>query len=125
MIPADARPRLAPKARLRLDRKTNRYLLLYPERGMQLNPTAADIVQLCTGELTVTEIVARLVEKYAPQSPEQIEREVHSFLDALRERALLALEARPTSEGGASSSSSEGNAPSSSSGTVHDEEGHQ
>jgi pyrroloquinoline quinone biosynthesis protein D len=85
----DARPRLASKARLRLDRRTNRYLLLYPERGMQLNATAADIVQLCTGEHTVAEIVARLAEKYAPQPPEVIEREVHSFLSALSERALL------------------------------------
>ncbi len=95
MIAPDARPRLAAKARLRLDRKTNRYLLLYPERGMQLNGTAADIVQLCTGELTVTEIIARLTEKYAPQPPEKIEREVLSFLNALSERALLATEPGP------------------------------
>ena len=88
-MPSDARPRLAPKARLRLDRKTNRYLLLYPEKGMQLNATAADIVQLCTGEHTVAEIVARLAEKYAPQPPEVIAREVHTFLDALNARALL------------------------------------
>jgi pyrroloquinoline quinone biosynthesis protein D len=89
MMPLDARPRLAPKVRLRLDRKTNRYLLLYPEKGMQLNATAADIVQLCTGEHTVAEIVTRLAEKYAPQPPEMIEREVHTFLDALSARALL------------------------------------
>ncbi len=88
-MPPDARPRLAAKARLRLDRKTNRYLLLYPEKGMQLNATAADIVQLCTGEHTVAEIVARLTAKYAPQPQEVIEREVHTFLDALSARALL------------------------------------
>ena len=98
MIAADARPRLAPKARLRLDRKTNRYLLLYPERGMELNATAADIVQLCTGELTVAQIIARLAEKYAPQPAEKIEREVRSFLDALSERALLASDTEPRSE---------------------------
>jgi coenzyme PQQ biosynthesis protein PqqD len=92
VMPQDARPRLAPKARLRLDQKTNRYLLLYPEKGMQLNPTAADIVQLCTGEHTVEEIVSRLVEKYAPQPREVVEREVLSFLDALSERALVRTE---------------------------------
>ncbi len=89
MIAQDARPRLAPKARLRLDAKTHRYLLLYPEKGMELNPTAADIVQLCTGEHTVAEIVARLAEKYAPQPREVIEREVLAFLEALSERALV------------------------------------
>ena len=89
---SDARPRLAQKARLRLDRKTNRYMLLYPERGMQLNSTAADIVQLCTGEHTVADIIERLVQKYAPQPREVIEREVQAFLAALGERALLQLD---------------------------------
>jgi coenzyme PQQ biosynthesis protein PqqD len=89
MIAADARPRLAPKVRLRFDAKSERFMLLYPERGMELNPTAADIVQLCTGELTVAEIVARLTEKYAPQPPATIEREVIQFLDALADRGLV------------------------------------
>lgn len=89
MIAPEARPCLAPKARLRHDKKTDRYLLLYPERGMQLNATAADIVQLCTGEHTVAEIIERLAQKYAPQPREVIEREVHTFLNALSERALL------------------------------------
>lgn len=89
MIAADARPRLAPKVRLRFDAKSDRFMLLYPERGMVLNPTAADIVQRCTGELTVSEIVAQLAEKYAPQPREAIEREVVQFLDAMVERALV------------------------------------
>jgi len=89
MIAADARPRLAPKVRLRFDAKSERFMLLYPERGMELNPTAADIVQLCTGELTVAEIVARLAEKYAPQPPATIEREVSQFLDGLADRGLV------------------------------------
>ena len=89
MIAPEVRPCLAPKARLRHDRKTDRYLLLYPERGMQLNATAADIVQLCTGEHTVADIIERLTQKYAPQPREVIEREVHTFLNALSERALL------------------------------------
>jgi pyrroloquinoline quinone biosynthesis protein D len=88
-IAPEVRPRLAPKARLRHDRKTDRYLLLYPERGMQLNATAADIVQLCTGEHTVADIIERLAQKYAPQPHEVIEREVHTFLSSLSERALL------------------------------------
>ena len=83
------RPRLAAKARLRFDARTSRYLLLYPEKGMQLNGTAADIVQLCTGERTVGEIIAELATKYAPQPRESIEREVLSFLTALADRQLI------------------------------------
>lgn len=89
MIPVQSRPRLASKARLRFDRKSGRYMLLYPERGLVLNPTGADIVQLCTGEHTVGAIVERLAQKYAPQPREVIEREVMEFLTTLSDRGLV------------------------------------
>jgi pyrroloquinoline quinone biosynthesis protein D len=83
------RPRLAAKARLRWDRKGERHLLLYPERGLVLNATAADVVRLCTGALTVEAIVERLVEKYPAQPREGLEREVVTFLGRLAERGLV------------------------------------
>lgn len=93
MIPVDARPRLAPKARIRFDRHTDRFLLLYPERGLQLSATAAEIVQLCTGEHTVTEMVERLAVKYATQPRANLEREMLEFLGTLAERGLVRYEA--------------------------------
>ena len=54
-------------------------MLLYPERGLVLNATAADVVQLCTGEHTVAAIIERLAEKYAPHPREAVEREVLSL----------------------------------------------
>jgi pyrroloquinoline quinone biosynthesis protein D len=90
MIEPDMRPTLAAKARLRKDSKSGRYLLLYPERGMELNATGVEILRLCTGEVTVAEIVEALTQRYAPTPCEVIEREVVSFLSALRDRALLA-----------------------------------
>lgn len=64
-------------------------MLLYPERGLLLNATAADIVQLCTGEHTVEEIVARLVATYAGQGREAVEREALTFLAEIHARGLL------------------------------------
>ena len=89
VIGAESRPTLAAKARLRWDRQTSRYLLLYPERGLVLNPTAADVVQLCTGEHTVGAIVDRLAAKYTPQPREDVEREVFAFLGQMAERGLI------------------------------------
>ena len=89
MIALDSRPRLAPKARIRFDRKTAQYLLLYPERGLVLNPTAADIATLCTGEHTVHTIVERLTEKYVSQPRAHVERDVMAFLATLAERGLM------------------------------------
>lgn len=90
MIAPGARPRLAPKARLRWDRKGERYMLLYPERGLVLNATAADVVRLCTGEVTVAAIVDQLAVKYEPQPREALEAEILTFLSRLAERGLLA-----------------------------------
>jgi coenzyme PQQ biosynthesis protein PqqD len=89
MISLDARPRLAAKARLRWDRKDERFMLLYPERGLVLNPTAADVVKLCTGELTVGAIVDQLATKYEPQPREAVERQVVEFLTRMTERGLI------------------------------------
>jgi coenzyme PQQ biosynthesis protein PqqD len=88
-LTTESRPALAAKARLRWDRQASRYLLLYPERGLVLNETAADVVQLCTGELTVGAIVERLVAKYASKERETVEREILGFLDQMAERGLI------------------------------------
>jgi coenzyme PQQ biosynthesis protein PqqD len=88
-ITADSRPVVAAKARLRWDARTSRHLLLYPERGLILNPTAADVLQLCTGEHTVGAIVDRLADKYAPQPRESVEREVLAFLASMADRGLI------------------------------------
>jgi coenzyme PQQ biosynthesis protein PqqD len=88
-ISLDTRPRLAAKARLRWDRKDERFMLLYPERGLVLNPTAADVVKLCTGELTVGAIVDQLASRYASQPREAVEREVLDFLTRMAERGLV------------------------------------
>ena len=85
---AQSRPLLASKARLRFDRKSSRYMLLYPERGLVLNPTAADVLQRCTGDRTVDSIVEELAQKYGHEPP-AVEREVMSFLTALAERQLI------------------------------------
>lgn len=90
MISAGTRPQLAAKARLRWDRKGEQWMLLYPERGLALNATAADVVRLCTGELTVEAIVEKLAEKYTSQPREALEREILTFLGRLAERGLLA-----------------------------------
>ncbi len=90
MIEAATTPRLVPAARLRFDRVGRRMLLLYPERGMVLNPTAAAIVELCTGEYRVSEMVELLARETGGPRVE-IEHEVLAFLRELERRRLLLL----------------------------------
>jgi coenzyme PQQ biosynthesis protein PqqD len=63
-------------------------MLLYPERGLVLNPTAADVLQRCDGERTVSAIVAELAERYG-QAPPTVEREVMAFLQTMADRGLI------------------------------------
>jgi len=88
VISAESRLRLATKARLRFDRKSSRYLLLYPERGLVLNPTAADVLQRCDGERTVGSIVTELARQYGHEAP-AVEREVLEFLQTMADRGLV------------------------------------
>jgi coenzyme PQQ biosynthesis protein PqqD len=95
MIDPQMRPALAAKARLRQDARSGQYLLLYPERGMELNATGVEIVRLCDGRATVSEIVAALVRRYASTPSAVVEAEVLEFLGALQDRALLARHGQP------------------------------
>jgi coenzyme PQQ biosynthesis protein PqqD len=89
MMSLTSRPRLADKARLRFDRKSERTMVLFPEKGLELSPTAADVVHLCTGEHTVAEIVERLLQTYVTEDRVAVEREVIEFLNTMAERCLI------------------------------------
>jgi coenzyme PQQ biosynthesis protein PqqD len=89
VISAASRPRLAAKARLRFDRKTERTMILFPEKGLELSASAADVVRLCTGEHTVAAIVEQLQGKYAAGDAASMEREILDFLNAMADRCLI------------------------------------
>jgi coenzyme PQQ biosynthesis protein PqqD len=89
MISPTSRPRLAPKARVRFDRRGQQYMLLYPEKGLALNATAAAVVALCTGEHTVEAIVEQLVAQCGTEPRERVEREIMAFLQSMADRGLV------------------------------------
>jgi coenzyme PQQ biosynthesis protein PqqD len=87
VIALDARPRLAPKARVRVDEQTGETLLLYPERGLALNATGAEILGLCTGERSVRDIIEALAARHGSHSA--LADDVLAFLQRLADRNLL------------------------------------
>jgi pyrroloquinoline quinone biosynthesis protein D len=89
MMSLSTRPCLSCKVRLRFDRQTARYLLLYPEAGLDLNASAAEIALLCTGEYRLIDIVQRLAGRHLHVSATEIECGVQRFLNALADRNLL------------------------------------
>ncbi len=54
----------SPLHRLQWEEAQQRYVILYPEGMVELNPTAAEILKLCDGTHTLEDIVAELEEKF-------------------------------------------------------------
>ncbi len=92
MIPLLSRPKLATKAKLRLDRIANKYFLLAPEKGLALNRTGSAISQLCTGTHTVQAIIEELCSSHPSAERALIESEVLAFLQSLLDRGLIEAE---------------------------------
>ncbi len=81
-------PKLAPKARLRFDRHSGKHMIVYPERGLALNDSAAAIVQRCDGTRTLREI-AREIAALESAEHDVVERDVIELLDDLARKGLL------------------------------------
>ena len=81
------RPRLARHVRLTFSEPRQRHLLLLPETVVVLKGTGADILKLCDGRRTVTEIVAELGTQYGTVPGD----EVRTFLSRLVARRCVEL----------------------------------
>jgi pyrroloquinoline quinone biosynthesis protein D len=98
-IRAGDRPRLAAKARLRIDLVRGGDVLLYPEGVLLLSPTAARVLALCDGRRDAAGVAAELAQRYGAPA-EQVFADVTGFLTTLRDRGLV--NASPAEPGGKS-----------------------
>jgi pyrroloquinoline quinone biosynthesis protein D len=79
-------PRLVTGARLRYDDVRDEHVLLIPEGVVKLNPTAAEVLELCDGERSLDEIVGALSARYGGAD---LDGDVRGLVDALSERGLV------------------------------------
>jgi pyrroloquinoline quinone biosynthesis protein D len=84
----ELRLKLAPKCKLRLDPKSGKYILLYPEKGLLLNPTGAAILQRCDGQQPLSAMIAALAQEFH-SDPDVLRAEVLGFVQGLLDRGLL------------------------------------
>ena len=80
------RPRLATGARLSYDDVREEHLLLIPEGAVRLNPTAAQVLELCDGERSLDDIAAALSERY---DGADLRDDVVELVDAMAQKGLL------------------------------------
>jgi pyrroloquinoline quinone biosynthesis protein D len=80
------RPRLATGARLRYDEVREEHLLLIPEGAVRLNPTAAEVLELCDGERSLDDIVGALSARY---DGADLRDDVVELVDAMAQKGLV------------------------------------
>ena len=80
------RPRLATGARLRYDDVREEHVLLIPEGAVRLNPTAAEVLELCDGRRSLDDIASALSARY---DGADVHDDVRELVDALAEKGLL------------------------------------
>ena len=80
------RPRLVTGARLQYDDVRDEHLLLVPEGAVRLNPTAAQVLELCDGERSLDDIVGTLSERYGGAD---VGDDVRELVDAMTQKGLV------------------------------------
>ena len=80
------RPRLVTGARLQYDDVRDEHVLLIPEGVVRLNPTAAQVLELCDGERSPEDIAGTLSARYGDAD---VRADVRELLDAMAEKGLV------------------------------------
>ncbi|MFA7414404.1 MAG: pyrroloquinoline quinone biosynthesis peptide chaperone PqqD [Rhizobium sp.] len=90
MLSAQSRPALKRHARLQYDPVRGAWALLSPERVFWPNEVSLDILRLCDGQHTVTQIVDSLADQYDTPATD-IAPDVDMFLQEWSDRFLVTL----------------------------------
>jgi pyrroloquinoline quinone biosynthesis protein D len=80
------RPRLVTGARLRYDEVRQEHVLLIPEGVVRLNPSGAEVLELCDGERSLDDIVGALAARYEGAD---VRDDVLELVDAMAQRGLV------------------------------------
>ena len=80
------RPRLVTGARLGYDDVREEHILLIPEGVVRLNPTAAEVLELCDGERSLDDIAGALSERY---DGADVRDDVAELVDAMTQKGLV------------------------------------
>jgi pyrroloquinoline quinone biosynthesis protein D len=80
------RPRLVTGARLRYVEVREEHVLLIPEGAVRLNPTAAEVLELCDGERSLDDIVGALSARYEGA---EVRDDVLELVDGMARKGLV------------------------------------
>jgi pyrroloquinoline quinone biosynthesis protein D len=87
-VSEESRPILPRHAKLRFDETRQVWVILAPERVLAPDETAVEVLQLCDGVRSVSQVVDLLAQKYAAER-EAIATDVIAMLQDLADKGFL------------------------------------
>jgi pyrroloquinoline quinone biosynthesis protein D len=87
-VSEESRPILPRHAKLRFDETRQVWVILAPERVLAPDETAVEVLQLCDGVRSVSQVVDQLAQKYAAER-EAIATDVIAMLQDLADKGFL------------------------------------
>ena len=82
-------PKLPRHAKLRYDEARTKWIINAPERVFELDETAAEIMQLVDGNVSINTIVDNLHKKFNKASREEISGDVLLMLQSLADKGFI------------------------------------
>ena len=87
-LDACSTPRFLPGVRLHYDQTRDQWVILAPERVIELDDIAHAIVQRCNGERSIATIVAELAGEF-DATPDEVGSDVQALIDDLIGKRIL------------------------------------
>ena len=87
-VSEESRPILPRHAKLKFDETRQVWVILAPERVLAPDETAVEVLQLCDGVRSVSQVVDQLARKYAAER-EAIATDVIAMLQDLADKGFL------------------------------------
>jgi pyrroloquinoline quinone biosynthesis protein D len=88
-LKSDDMPKLPRHAKLRYDEARKKWIINAPERVFELDEIAAEIMQMIDGNLSISQIVDKLANKFENAPKEQISKDVIIMLQSLADKGFV------------------------------------
>lgn len=90
IVTSESRPLMPPHIKLRHDTGRGRWLILAPERVFDPDEIAVEVLKLCDGQRSVTDIAGVLAKEYNAPS-EEITADITAMLQDLADKGVVKL----------------------------------
>ena len=82
-------PKLPRHAKLRYDEARKKWIINAPERVFELDETASEIMRLLDGNLTINNIIDKLLKKFKEAPREAVTKDVLEMLQTLADKGFV------------------------------------